>query len=135
MFKLKVLVPALLGLLVVGGCGSSNAMVGTWKMEITPEVQKQIDEAKKVMPDMKLPEMTMTFKADNTVDATMTMGDTKNTASGTYSIDGKNLKVKMTTEDGKPSKNSREETATLSDDMKSFTINPGMGQSVKMVKQ
>ena len=119
--------PAVLTLLIATvGCGASNAMVGTWKLEVDESMKKMVPA------DFKPP--TMEFKGDNTFTANIEVAGKTSSASGTYKLDGKNLSVTMEVEDGKPTTNKKTETVTLSDDMKSFDM-PGAAGMGKMVKQ
>lgn len=113
---------ALLCLFVVTGCGSSNPMVGTWKLMLNEDVAR-------VMPADQKPDVTVEFKGDNTFRVDMKMGERAQNVEGTYKLEGKTLTMHQTKEDGKPSDET--ETATLSDDMKSFEMPGGMGKIVK----
>lgn len=147
---LKHLIPAALALCLVAGCSGgstegtttggasgssatkepakpSSPMAGAWKLEVSPEAMKDAPK------DTKPPEMTMTFTEDGKFMAEMKFGETTSKAEGTFKLDGKSLTIDTVTEDGKPSK-SKDETVTLSDDMKSFPI-PGSEGMGKMVKQ
>lgn len=110
--------------LFMAGCGSSNPMVGTWKLEL--------DGQAKELPEAMKPVATAEFKSDNTFNVNMTMGERKEELSGTYALDGKSLTMNVTMEGGKPS--TEKETVTLSDDMKSFPL-PGPSGMGNMVKQ
>lgn len=103
-------------------------MVGTWKLQMDESALKEMPAG------MKAPEMTLEFKGDGTVTGSFVMGEMKSTMSGTYSLEGKKLTMKVTHEDGKPSDGGKEDVITLSDDMKSFEL-PGAGPQGKMVKQ
>jgi len=126
--KLKTLVPALLGLMLVVGCGAGNPVVGTWKLQMSDDVKKNIPAG--TTP----PSVTAEFKADNTFTITADFMGQKQSGSGTYTVEEKTLKLKTTMENGKAATNPREETVTLSEDGKSFDL-PGSGGMGKMVKQ
>jgi hypothetical protein len=112
-------------LLLAVGCSSGNPMVGTWKMEFSDEVKKQ-------MPEGSSMGATAVFKDDNTFTVEVdTMGQ-KDSIAGTYQLEGKELTMTQTTENGQPS--NEVDKATLSEDMKSFSA-PGMEAMGKMVKQ
>ncbi len=118
----KLLIFAVLTIcLAITGCGSSDPMAGTWKLEVS-------EDMKKLMGDNS-PTSTAVFK-DGTVKLTMAMGTRTEELEGTYKLEGKTLTITPTKEGGKPS-NDKPETITLADDMKSFDM-PG---GVKMVKQ
>lgn len=114
-----------LALLVAVGCGSSNPMVGTWKMELN-------EAAKKTMPANEKVDVVANFTADNKFSVKLDVMGRQDEVSGTYELKDKTLTMKQTMESGKPS--SEISTATLSDDMKSFTA-PGLDAMGKMVKQ
>ncbi|MEQ1821130.1 MAG: hypothetical protein ABL949_01335 [Fimbriimonadaceae bacterium] len=103
----------------------ANAMVGTWKMEISAEAMKGAPKG------TKAPEMSMTFKEDLTFDGKANFMGKDSTVSGTYTIKDKAVKMVTKMENGKPSK-SPDMDATLAADMKSFDLPGGMS---KMVKQ
>ena len=112
-------------LLLVVGCGSGNPMVGTWKMEFSEEIKKQ-------MPEGSTMGITAVFKDDKTFSVDVDVMGQKDSVKGTYELEGKDLTMTQTEENGQPS--SEVQKATLSDDMKSFTA-PGMDSMGKMVKQ
>jgi uncharacterized protein (TIGR03066 family) len=116
---------ALFAIFFVVGCGSSDPMVGTWKMELSEELKKNMPKDQKV-------DVVAEFKADKTFSVSMDMMGRKDTVSGTYELKDKTLTMKQTMESGKPSNETS--TATLSDDMKSFSA-PGTESMGKMVKQ
>lgn len=120
MLKRMAIVPLLLGLAIVG-CGPSNPMVGTWKLELS-------EDLKKLSQSAGAGNMTMEFKGDNTVTMTATGAGKTESQSGTYTLTDKTLKIKMT---GGTAMANQEQTWTLSDDMKSFD----MSFLGKMVKQ
>ncbi len=123
MKKLFVTLQFALFTLILIGCGSSNPMVGTWKL--------QMDEAMtKSMPANMKPDVNVEFKADNTFAIKMKIGDRNDDMEGTYKLDGKTLVMTQTKEGGKPSTD-KPATATLSEDMKSFDMPGGMGKVVK----
>lgn len=150
MLKLKVVIPTLIALVMAIGCGSSdtaaattttgggttgtttppkatNAMVGAWKLNVTPEMMKGAPAG------AKAPEVMMNFKDDNTFEASVKLGTTESKASGTYKLEGNKLTLDTKMDDGKESK-SPPETVELAADMKSFDLpnSNGMG---KMIKQ
>jgi hypothetical protein len=104
---------------------AANAMVGTWKMEISAEAMKAAPKG------TKAPEMSMTFKEDGTFDGKANFMGEDSTVSGTYTIKDKAVKMVTKLENGKPSKSPNMD-ATLAADMKSFDLPGGMS---KMVKQ
>ena len=112
-------------LLLAVGCGSSNPMVGTWKMEFSEDVKKQ-------MPEGTVMDITAVFNDDKTFAVDVNAAGMKDKVSGTYELDGKDLTMNQTEENGQPS--NEVQKATLSDDMKSFSA-PGMEDMGKMVKQ
>jgi uncharacterized protein (TIGR03066 family) len=113
-------------LLFAFGCAkSSNPMVGTWKMELSDEMQKKMPSGQKV-------DIVAEFKEDNTFAVKVDAMGRKDDVSGTYELKGKALTMHQKMEGGKPSNETQE--ATLADDMKSFTA-PGMEAMGKMVKQ
>lgn len=114
-----------LGALVMYGCGSSDPMVGTWKMEFAEEVKSK-------MPKDQKADIVAEFKADKTFNVKLDLMGRKDEVSGTYELKEKTLTMHQTMEGGKPSNETQ--TATMSDDMKSFTA-PGMETMGKMVKQ
>jgi hypothetical protein len=126
--KLKTLVPAMLGLLFVVGCGASNPAVGTWKLQMSEDMKKNMP------PGAAEPNVTAEFKADNTFSISADFMGQKKTGSGTYTVEEKTIKMKTTMEDGKAASNPKEESVTLSEDGKSFDL-PGSGGMGKMVKQ
>lgn len=107
------------------GCGSSNPMVGTWKMEFSEDVKKQ-------MPEGTSMGITAVFKDDKTFTVAIDALGRKDQVKGTYELEGKELTMNQEEENGQPS--SEVQKATLSDDMKSFAA-PGMDSMGKMVKQ
>jgi len=108
---------------IIGCGGSSDPMVGTWKLQPNPEVQSK-------MPAGESFDATVEFKADKTFTVNMAIGSRKDELEGTYTLDGKTLTMTTTKEGGKPS-NEKPETVTLSDDMKSFEMPGGIGKIVK----
>ena len=116
---------ALFALLSAFGCGSSNPMVGTWKMEFSPEVKDK-------MPKDQKADIVAEFKDDKTFNVKLDLLGRKDEVSGTYELKDKELTMNQTMESGKPSNETQK--ATMSDDMKSFTA-PGMESMGKMVKQ
>jgi hypothetical protein len=114
---------ALLSFALLAGCGSSDPMVGTWKLELS-------EDMKKLAQGKDTGQVTMTFKEDKTVTMNSAMAGKSESASGTYTLEAKTLKVKMA-----PMANStvptQEQTFTLAEDMKSFQ----MSILGKMVKQ
>jgi uncharacterized protein (TIGR03066 family) len=125
MHKLIASFVALLAVLMVVGCGSSNPMVGTWKMEFAEAVKDK-------MPKDQNTDIVAEFKADNTFNVKIDLMGRKDEVSGTYELKDKTLTMHQKMEGGKPSDETQ--TATMSDDMKSFTA-PGMESMGKMVKQ
>lgn len=124
MFKLKAMIPALLGLVLVAGCGPGNPMVGTWKLEMSEEIKK----LSQGQPDAG--NISMTFKDDNTVTMNSVGGGKTENATGTYTLAEKTLKIKMKPVAGTAIPE-QEQTFTLSEDNKSFD----MSILGKMVKQ
>lgn len=113
-------------LLAAVGCGgSSNPMVGTWKMELSDEVKKKMPADQKV-------DIVAVFKDDKTFTVKVDVMGRKDDVSGTYELKDKELTMHQKMESGKPSNETQK--ATMSDDMKSFTA-PGMEAMGKMVKQ
>ena len=112
-------------LLLALGCSSGNPMVGTWKMEFSEEVKKQ-------MPEGTTMGITAVFKDDKTFTVNVDAMGQKDNVTGTYELEGKELTMTQEKENGQPS--SEVQKATLSEDMKSFTA-PGMDSMGKMVKQ
>ena len=113
-------------LLAAVGCGgSSNPMVGTWKMELSDEVKKKMPADQKV-------DIVAVFKDDKTFTVKVDVMGRKDDVSGTYELKDKELTMHQKMESGKPSNETQK--ATMSDDMKSFTA-PGMESMGKMVKQ
>jgi hypothetical protein len=107
------------------GCGSSNPMVGTWKLQMS-------DEMKKNMPAGAKADVTIVFKDNSTFEASTDMMGMKSSAKGTYKLEDKKLTMTATEVDGQK-KTDKPETVTLSDDKKSFDVPGGMG--MKVVKQ
>lgn len=124
----RIVLFSLLASMALVGCGSTNPMVGTWKLQIDESALQQMP------PGMKKPDLTLEFKADGTMTGSFVTESRESTMAGTYKLDGKTLTMKMTEEDGKPRADAKEDSVTLSDDMKSFEI-PGAGAQGKMVKQ
>ena len=112
-------------LLGIGCGGSSNPMVGTWKMEFSEDVKAK-------MPKDQKAEIVAEFKDDKTFTVKVDLLGRKDDVSGTYELKDKELTMNQKMESGKPS--SEVQKATMSDDMKSFTA-PGMESMGKMVKQ
>ena len=110
---------------VAVGCGSTNPMVGTWKMEFSKEVKEQVPEGTAMG-------ITAVFKDDKTFTVDIDAMGRKDQVKGTYELEGKELTMNQGEENGQPS--SEVQKATLSDDMKSFAA-PGMDSMGKMVKQ
>lgn len=123
MKKLLMFAVCIASLLLIG-CGASDPMVGTWKLQPSDKV--------KDLPAGMKPEATAEFKTDKTYTVSISMGERKDTMSGTYALDGKTVTMSATMESGKPS--TEKNTVTLSDDMKSFDV-PGAAEMGKMVKQ
>lgn len=123
MKKLLTFAVCLVSLLLTG-CGASDPMVGTWKL--------QLDEKANALPAGMKPEATAEFKSDKTFSVTMKMGERTEDISGTYTVEGKSVTMAASMEGGKPS--TEKQNVTLSDDMKSFPM-PGAGELGKMVKQ
>lgn len=123
----KVLAFSLLSIVFVlaMGCGASNPMVGTWKMEFA-------DDVKSKMPKDQNADIIAEFKADKTFVVKLDLLGRKDEVTGTYELKDKELTMHQKTEGGKPS--DEVQKATMSDDMKSFTA-PGMESMGKMVKQ
>jgi hypothetical protein len=113
--------------MIIGCSGSSNPMVGTWKLQLE-------DSIAKMMPPGKKMEVTANFSGDNTFSMTMDAGDRVETVSGEYALNDKVLTLTPKMEGGKPS-DDKPETVTLSDDMKTFPLPGGSGNIGKMVKQ
>ncbi len=111
--------------LLTAGCGGGNPMVGTWKLVLN-------DDIKAKMPAGEKADVSVEFKADKTFVVLMDMRGRKEEISGTYELKDKTLTMHQKMEGGKPSDETQ--TATLSDDGKSFTA-PGMDAMGKMVKQ
>lgn len=103
-------------------------MVGTWKLQ----VDDKADAATKQMASAV--NMSVTFKADNTYEAEITLMGQKSTSTGKYKLDGKSLTMTSQVEDGKPVTTPKDEVITLSDDMKSFDM-PNSNGMAKIVKQ
>ena len=122
---LAFFVASLVVVLAIGCGGSSNPMVGTWKMEFS-------DDVKSKMPKDQKAEIVAVFNADNTFKVNVDVLGRKDEVTGTYELKDKDLTMKQKTENGKP--NDETQKATMSDDMKSFTA-PGMESMGKMVKQ
>jgi Lipocalin-like domain len=123
MIKALVAPIALLTFALLAGCGSSDPMVGTWKLELS-------EDMKKLAQGKDTGQVTMTFKEDKTVTMTSALGGQSESATGTYSLTEKTLKVKMALT-AKNSAPAQEQTYTLAEDMKSFP----MSILGKMVKQ
>lgn len=119
--KSLLLVACFVWLLALVGCGggASDPMVGTWSLKLN-------EDMKKMMPkDAKEPTVTAEFKGDKTFEVKMNMDGKEQVVSGTYELKEKELTMKATMEDGKPS-NDKPEVVTLSEDKKSFPL-PGAG--------
>ncbi len=99
-------------------CSKPNAMVGTWKMDVSP----QMAQAAKNVGD-SIPVVTMVFNSDNTFDASVQSTSQTKKAKGKYELKGKELTLTATDVDGKPAAgaDAKPSTVTLSDDMSSFT--------------
>lgn len=123
MKKLITFAVCLLSLLLIG-CGASDPMVGTWKL--------QLDDNVKALPAEMRPNAMAEFKADKTFTVSLKAGTRAEDMTGTYTLEGKTLVMTATSEGGKPA--SDKETVTLADDMKSFPL-PGSSGMGKMVKQ
>jgi len=100
-------------------------MVGTWKMVLADTVKDKMPKDQKV-------DVVAEFKEDKTFTVKLDVLGNKDEVAGTYELKDKTLTMNQTSEGGKPSKETS--TATLSEDMKSFTA-PGMEAMGKMVKQ
>lgn len=120
---------ALITVVALVSCkGAGGPMVGDWSLELSEAAMKNwpASEAK--------PNVSMTFSGDGTWTGTASVAGKNTQASGTYTLDGKALKVTTKMEDGKEQSPPRVDTATLSEDEKSFEL-PGMGALGKMVKK
>jgi hypothetical protein len=111
-------------LLVAGGCGGGNSLVGKWRLEPSAEVKSSPQGA---------PTVSLEFKEDNTFSMLLVWGARSDTMTGTYTLNGKTLTMTPNSEGGKES-HDKPDVITLSDDMKSFPA-PGAGGMGMMVKQ
>lgn len=125
----RLIIGVALSALYLAGCGSaaSSPMVGTWELQLSEKATKMMP------PGSPKPNLTLEFKGDGTFEGSADMGGKKSTAGGTYKLEGKTLTMTTTKEDGKIH-DGKPETATLSDDMKSFSM-PGGEEMGKMVKK
>lgn len=116
----------LLGAAIIG-CKPANTMVGTWEMQIDPQVLKQFGA------ENNPPKASMTFKEDGTFAATFSSGSATQTGEGTYVLKERELTMTATKTNGKAAQNATPQTVTLSEDMKSFEVpgSNGMGKFVK----
>ena len=113
---------------LLAGCKKADPMVGKWKLQLDASV------ASKMPKGMTPPVVELEFKDGGAFTASVDLMGQKQSAEGTYKLDGKNLTLTTVTENGKPAKDTAAKTATLSDDMKSFDF-PGMNGLGKLVKE
>jgi hypothetical protein len=115
-------------LLALAGC-SSNPMVGTWKLELSEEMKKNMP------PGTKMPDIHMVFKADGTFEgASPSAVGAESKVKGKYKLEGTTLTMSDVEVDGKKEAEGKMETTILSADKKSFDV-PNSNGMAKMVKQ
>jgi uncharacterized protein (TIGR03066 family) len=83
------------------------------------------------MPETDRPKVDVDFREDGTFTFLVKRGDRSDEIVGTYKLEGSQLTMTPTVEDGKPSKE-KPITVTLSDDKRSFPMPEGAGTIVKL---
>jgi len=97
-------------------------------MQIDPQVLKQLGA------ENNPPKGSMTFKEDGTFTGSFTAGPVTQTGEGTYELKERQLTLTTTKQNGNPATDSKPETVTMAEDMKSFEV-PGSGGMGKFVKK
>ena len=125
--KLAIAVAGIV-MIVIGGCKKANPIVGTWKFQISDEMMKNAPTS------AKPPVITLELKDDGTFTGSTQADGKSETAEGTYKLEGKELTVTATKENGVAKTNPTPKHMTVSDDFKTMEI-PELKGMAKMVKE